>query len=87
MEDPADIIIDIAICGDEAIDPKDKTSRNSMYDFFRGHSIHSYYHSTDQLADAYRAYPEIEWRYLFLEDPKIELELDFRNETTWPWQL
>jgi len=40
----------------------------------------------NSLTAAKRAYPDVEWRYLFLEQDAVDFPLDFRNETTWPLQ-
>ena len=87
VDDESDIIIDVAICGDDTVAKKDKTSRNSLFELFRSHNIHSYYHSTDSIASAKRDHPDINWRYLFLEENSITVSIDFRNETTWPYQM
>ena len=58
-----------------------------MNEFFRGRNLHSFYTGSDLIADAVRAYPDVSWRYLFLEKDPIVVCLDFRNETTWPYQM
>lgn len=87
VDNEADIIVDVAICGDDTVVEHDKTAKNSLYELFRAHSIHSVSHSTDSIADARRAHPDVNWRHLFLEESPIVVSIDFRNETTWPYQM
>lgn len=87
VDDDADIIIDIAICDNYSLSTQSKPAKTALFEFFRRHSIHSYYTSTDTIADAKRAHPDVNWRSLFLEkEGKLTgaQELDFSNSTTWP---
>ena len=89
VDSEEDIIMDIAICGDYEMSTESKLGRNSIYEFMRGHTIKSFYSNVDEIADAMRAFPGINYRHLFLEKVKLTgpSELDFRNETTWPYQM
>ena len=61
----------------------------AFFEFFRGRSIKNYYSSSNLIADAKRAHPNVNYRSLFFEkEGKLEgtSELDFRNATTWPAQ-
>ena len=87
VENEEDIIVDIAICGPSNIKTKDKTSHNSLFEFFRSYQLHSYYNSADAIAPTKRAYPNVNYRYLFLESDPLVVSIDFRNETTWPYQM
>lgn len=82
-----DIIIDMAICGDNSLNEEEELSKNSFYEFFRGRNISSHYTSSDEVEDVMRAYPKVDFRYLFLEQNPITVCIDFRNEVTWPYQL
>lgn len=55
----------------------------------RMRSLNSYYTSTDMIADAKRAYPGVNWRYLFTQHGGTsgESELKFGNATTWGLQM
>jgi hypothetical protein len=89
VDDDADIIVDIAICDNYYLATKSKPARTALFEFFRGHTIHSYYTSSDLIADAKRAHPDVNWRSVFYErEGKLSgaQELDFRNSTTWPAQ-
>ena len=82
-----DIILDVAICSDYSLPEEQELGNNSIYEFFRGRSMHSFYTSSDEIADAMRAFPNVDFRYLFLEQEPIEVCIDFRNEKTWPLQV
>ena len=40
----------------------------------------------NSISGALRAYPDVDWRHLFLQMNPGSI-LDFRNETTWPQQM
>ena len=40
---------------------------------------------SDGLLDARKAYPDVDYRYLFVDDSPTN-DLDFSNVTTWPMQ-
>lgn len=61
-----DIIIDIAVCGDDSLTKAQELGKNSFYEFFRGRNIHNHYTSSDEVEDVMRAYPKADFRYLFL---------------------
>lgn len=67
VEDESDIIVDIAICDNYALGSEEKLGKNSFSEFFRGRSIKNYYSSSNEIADAKRAYPNVNWRSLFFE--------------------
>ena len=87
VDNVEDIIVDIAICDPYELPTESELGRNSFYEFFRGRKISSFYTNADAIANAKRAYPGVDWRHLFLEEDKLSgpSELDFRNETTWPY--
>lgn len=89
VDDDADIIVDIALCGGLSLPSLSKLPRGAMSAFSRKREIHHYYASSNRVADARAAHPDVQWRSLFLEkEGKLSgrQELDFSNSTTWPAQ-
>lgn len=86
VDDPADIIVDITLCTPWT-EPRHhkKSDRNAVGNIARSKRIKMYYNGLDSVSQAMRAYPEVDWRYLFLE-MGLSNPLDFRNKTTWPIQ-
>jgi len=41
VDSDEDIIIDVAICGDDTVSTKSEEPRNSLFELFRAHKIHS----------------------------------------------
>mmetsp|Transcript_5688 Transcript_5688/g.7626 ORF Transcript_5688/g.7626 Transcript_5688/m.7626 type:complete len:135 (+) Transcript_5688:534-938(+) len=86
VEDPEDVIVDICICsGEISPDQTSAVSKNSLRNFMRGADIHKSYTSGHSITQAMSAYPDVDWRYLFLQEHSVD-DLDFRNSTTWPMQ-
>ena len=89
VDSEEDIIMDIAICGDYEMSTESEIGK-TMNAFKRARSIRGFYQDPDEIAEAMRAFPGVDYRHLFLEvDLKLTgpSELDFRNETTWPLQV
>ena len=87
VEDPADIIVDVTICSPHTgPKPEDQPSQGVQGNLQRSKNIRNYYTGTDSISQAMRAYPDVEWRYLFLEMNGAANIFDFRNVTTWPLQ-
>lgn len=80
-----DIILDIAICGDSAVAPVEEVSKNALYNYMRGKDLHKSLISPNSISATKHAFPEVNYRYLFLEQAPGP-SLDFRNQTTWPLQ-
>ena len=80
--------MDIAICADYEVQSESELG-NSVFDFKRGREVHKFYVDTDSLVQSMRAYPDIQYRHLFMEENSLSgpSELDFRNQTTWPIQV
>ncbi len=67
VDDDADIIVDIAICDNYELSTKTKKNKTALFNYFRSHSIKNYYNSSNMIADAKRAHPNVQWRSLFVE--------------------
>ena len=87
VDSEEDIIMDILFCRDYELEKDEALGKNSIWEFFRGRQIHSFTTDPDSIADVQRAYPNIDYRHLFLEMNDIIVALDFRNQTTWPYQM
>jgi hypothetical protein len=81
-----DIIMDIAICGDDTTTTKDKVSKNALFNFMRAVSLYSSATDSNSIAQTMAAYPAVNYRHLFLEQDPLVISIDFRNSTTWPLQ-
>mmetsp|Transcript_9322 Transcript_9322/g.11411 ORF Transcript_9322/g.11411 Transcript_9322/m.11411 type:complete len:170 (-) Transcript_9322:145-654(-) len=84
VTDPSKIIIDIAVCGpghDRSFDPKKDAAINWLDSF----QLHRSYHSLNSLQWQQRAYPDLNYRYMFYEEHPATGPwlLDFRNSTTY----
>lgn len=86
VDSEEDIILDIAICSDGVVEVESEEGK-TMHEFFRARQLHGFYTGTNLIADAQRAHPKVNYRHLFLEHDNIVVCLDFRNETTWPYQM
>lgn len=84
MDDPADIIVDVAICGYSAR-PSTDVTKNAIHDFLQAKSVRDYYHNTSGLFEEVKAYPGLDVRYYFQERTGCPGAggLDFNNSTTW----
>lgn len=87
VENEEDIILDILLCDDYSLSEQTDLGKDSIYEGLRGKMIHNYYSNTNEIAETMRAYPNVNYRNLFVEKNPIIACLDFRNETTWPYQL
>ena len=86
VEDEADIIVDIAICGDRTMSSETAVSLDAILNWSRSNYITKFYKNMNGIAWQKRAYPNVQYRHLFLEADPLE-NLDFRNQTTWPYQV
>lgn len=87
VDDPSKITIDIVICSTDSPKVEDETGY-SLDNYWESMKIHSYYNNVDDISEIKRAYPTVDWRYLFTEKEKATGfdEMSFVNATTWPLQ-
>ena len=84
MDDPSDIIVDVAICGYTA-DPDVDLNNHAFHNFMQAKSVHDYYVNTDSLWGQAAAFPGLDMRYYFQERTGCPGSggLNFNNSTTW----
>ena len=87
VDSEEDIIIDIAICGDSTMNQIEEVSKDAIFNWFRSNNIHKFYREMNSIAQQRRARPNVTYRHLFLEADPMDVSLDFRNSTTWPYQM
>jgi len=86
VDDPADIIVDVMICGVVAPPAAKKRTWNTITNVMRTRSWSSYYSGTNSIVEQMKAYPDVSYRYLFEQKVTSNNPLKFTNETTWPLQ-
>ena len=86
VDDEADIIVDVAICGDNVLKSEEEVSKDSISNWQRSNYITKFYRSSNAIIEQKRAHPNVQYRHLFLEQNALA-NLDFRNQTTWPYQM
>ena len=64
----------------------DDSSKRVYGNLSRSSSIRKYYGNSNSVSQAMRAYPDVDWRHMFLDMDGATLALDFRNSTTWAFQ-
>ena len=76
------------ICGDPELTPIEK-SGTTIPNYLRKRSWKSYYMGMNAITSEMRAYPHVDYRYLFQqkEGTSGTDELLFNNATTWPLQV
>ena len=52
----------------------------------RARDLHKSWTKPSSIYASKKAFPDVDYRYLFMEENTVEICLDFRNETTWPLQ-
>ena len=62
-------------------------SQDAIFNWNRSDSLHKFYRGSNRIVEQKRAFPNVNYRHLFLEKDAIDLPLDFRNQTTWPYQM
>ena len=87
VDNEEDIIVDIAICGDSVISKESEVSRDAINNWQRSDGLHKFYRDSNSINSQKRAFPNVNYRHLFLEKDAIAAALDFRNQTTWPYQM
>ena len=76
----------MAICGDHVLQPEQEVSKDSVSNWQRSNYITKFYRSSNAIIEQKRAFPNVQYRHLFLEKDPLG-NLDFRNQTTWPYQM
>lgn len=84
--DETDIVVDIAICGDINVEAIEDSSRKAAVNYQRGKDLKKSLTSGSSVAESMRAYPNANYRNLFLEMDPSSFPLDFRSSATWPLQ-
>jgi len=84
------ITVDVVICSHPPTpDSRWSLNKDAIADYMYARNIHSFYSDSDNLAEEKKAYPEVNFRYLF-QQREAQLsgtkELEFNNATTWPLQ-
>ena len=87
VDDERMITVDIAICGESSIESVEKT-KDARNNYFRAREVHGYYVNYNSLQGQMAAHPDVNYRYLFQQQEKLEglHEMDFTNSTTWEYQ-
>ena len=86
--DESQIIVDILVCeSSETIDEWDKTGKSAT-NYLRARSIHGHYHGTNTIADAFRAHPKVNFRYLLYQEDGFTSTgmINFNGDHTWKLQ-
>jgi len=83
VDHPSQIIVDVMICGYDAVGQEAK-SGNTIQNMMRKRSWQSYYSGMNSFAEQERAYPDVNYRYLFQQKHSSIDPLDFNKSTTHP---
>mmetsp|Transcript_21659 Transcript_21659/g.29018 ORF Transcript_21659/g.29018 Transcript_21659/m.29018 type:complete len:293 (-) Transcript_21659:300-1178(-) len=67
VDSKEDIIIDVIQCGTHTRPTEEETSRNAFKNLQETREIRKYYTGLGSLQAAYRAFPDLDWRYLFMQ--------------------
>ena len=88
VDNEEDIILDVSICyPSDAVASEQEVSKDAFVNLNRGKGISKEWTGTDALTNAYLAYPNVDYRYLFYNTHTAPgAGLDFSNSTTWPLQ-
>ena len=90
VDDEAKITVDLFVCGPEPEPIEETGIAKSISNIMRSRAIHADATSTNTIADAMRAHPSINYRYLIYESSDTHRtgisELEFNGEKTWPMQ-
>ena len=90
VDDEAKITVDLFVCGPEPEPIEETGIAKSISNIMRSRAIHADATSTNTIADAMRAHPNINYRYLIYESSDTHRtgisELEFNGEKTWPMQ-
>jgi len=65
VDDPADIVVDVMICGVVAPPKEKEHTWDTLSNVMRVHSWSSYYTGMNSIVEQKRAYPDVNYRYLF----------------------
>ena len=85
VDNDEDIILDVMICmGDPTVPSEETVDKNAFTNLRRGSTIREGNAGGRSITEAMRAYPDVDFRYLFINEHDVTVALDFRNETTWP---
>lgn len=84
VDDPADIVLDVAICGYSA-PPGGEVSGNAIHNWNLAKQARDFYGGSNSFYAQLEAYPGLEARYYFQERNSCPGAggLDFNNSTTW----
>ena len=86
VKDPSQIVVDVAICGEDVLESEESTG-HSVNNYMRKRSWKSFYHGMNSIQAEMRAYPTVNYRYLFQQKRGAANPIDFTNSTTFPlWE-
>jgi len=79
------ITVDVLNINSAPIDQHEDTSRNVMDEFMRFRHIRSSYEASDDIYEAARAYPQVNWRYYVPSSLRVSsiAHMNFNPEKTW----
>jgi predicted acylesterase/phospholipase RssA len=90
VDDQSKIIVDVVVCGSPpSPDSRWTPGGDAVENFLFSRNIHHFYSSSDNLAEERMGYPNVNFRYLFIQKEynlSGKAELQFDNATTWPLQ-
>ena len=88
VDDPKDVIVDVAVCGYHAQPTSEATSNKAYENYQNSKNIRDYYSGGDSVWAQSKAYPGIQMRYYFQEvnDCPGAGSIDMNNSTTWCMQ-
>ena len=91
VDDEEHVVVDIAITEFLNIEEIEKEEVDKSYDAYsRARQIRKYYKTMNDVAEFARSRPNVNYRHFFKPSQELggtKAELDFRNETTWQFQV
>ena len=86
VDDESKITVDVFVCDDSKYVAPELSITKTIGNILRGRAVHKGYNGTNNLTDAMRAHPDVNYRYLVYENANKASgisEIEFDGEKTW----
>ena len=91
VDDETKITVDLFVCGPEPEPIEETGIAKTLSNVMRSRTIHGDFGNVNTIADAMRAYPNVNYRYMIYESDDAHRtgisELEFNGDKTWPLQV
>ena len=89
VDDESQVTLDVILLDRFTLPDTEESSKNTVENIMREHSVKSYYHGLENVIQTQVAHPNVNYRYLIQPSgayPKLWNLLNFENSNTWPMQ-